>query len=159
MSEALGFHAQLFLAGRRINDGMGAYVASQMVKAMLKRQLLIDGARVLILGLTFKENCTDLRNTRVVDVLAELRDYGVQVDVHDPCVDPEEALAEYGITLISKPEPAAYNGVILAVAKSIRIMVNFDMIGTIFCAAFNKHSIGTIRGRVGIALMPSTELF
>ena len=116
MSEALGFHAQLILAGRRINDGMGAYVASQMVKAMLKRQLLIDGARVLILGLTFKENCTDLRNTRVVDVLAELRDYGVQVDVHDPWVDPEEALANYGITLISKPEPAAYDGVILAVA-------------------------------------------
>jgi UDP-N-acetyl-D-galactosamine dehydrogenase len=117
-SEALGFHAQVILAGRRINDGMGAYVASQMVKAMLKRQQPVDGARVLVLGLTFKENCPDLRNTCVVDVLAELCDYGIQVDVHDPWVDPEEALAEYGITLISKLEPAAYDGIILAVAHN-----------------------------------------
>ena len=95
-AEAMGYHPQVILAGRRINDGMGAYVASQLVKAMLKRRLPVDGARVLILGLTFKENCPDLRNTRVVDVVAELRDYGVQVDVHDPWVDPVEAQNEYG---------------------------------------------------------------
>ena len=115
-AEALGYHPQVILSGRRINDGMGAYVASQLVKAMLKRRVQVDGARVLILGLTFKENCPDLRNTRVVDVVAELRDYGVRVDVHDPWVDEAEALAEYGIDLISTPEPAAYDGVILAVA-------------------------------------------
>ena len=115
-AEARGYHPQVILAGRRINDGMGAYVASQLVKTMLKRRLQVDGARVLILGLTFKENCPDLRNTRVVDVVAELRDYGVQVDVHDPWVDAGEAKHEYGLDLVKTPEPAAYDGVILAVA-------------------------------------------
>ena len=115
-AEAMGYHPQVILAGRRINDGMGAYVASQLVKAMLKRRLQVDGARVLILGLTFKENCPDLRNTRVVDVVAELCDYGVQVDVHDPWVDPNEAKREYGLDLVTMPEPATYDGVILAVA-------------------------------------------
>jgi len=115
-AEAMGYHPQVILAGRRINDGMGAYVASQLVKTMLKRRLQVDGARVLILGLTFKENCPDLRNTRVVDVVSELRDYGVQVDVHDPWVDAAEAKHEYGLDLVTTPEPAAYDGVILAVA-------------------------------------------
>ena len=98
-AEAIGYHPQIILAGRRINDGMGAYVASQLVKAMLKRRLQVDGARVLILGLTFKENCPDLRNTRVIDVVAELREYGVHVDVHDPWVDAAEAKQEYGLAL------------------------------------------------------------
>ncbi|HEY8161041.1 MAG TPA: Vi polysaccharide biosynthesis UDP-N-acetylglucosamine C-6 dehydrogenase TviB [Methylocystis sp.] len=115
-AEALGYHPQVILAGRRINDGMGAYVAGQVVKAMLKRRIQVDGARVLALGLTFKENCPDLRNTRVVDVLAELRDYGVTVDVHDPWADPDEARHEYGLDLIKRPEKRAYDGVMLAVA-------------------------------------------
>jgi UDP-N-acetyl-D-glucosamine/UDP-N-acetyl-D-galactosamine dehydrogenase len=115
-AEAMGYHPQVILAGRRINDWMGAYVAGQLVKAMLKRRIEVGGARVLILGLTFKENCPDLRNTRVVDVVAELRDYGVQVDVHDPWVDAAEAKHEYGLDLVTRPQPAAYNGVILAVA-------------------------------------------
>ena len=118
-AEAVGYHPQVILAGRRINDGMGPYVAGQLVKAMLKRRIHVDGARVLILGLTFKENCPDLRNTRVVDVVAELRDYGVQVNVHDPWVDPAEAAYEYGITLVGTPEPEAYDGIILAVAHDI----------------------------------------
>jgi UDP-N-acetyl-D-galactosamine dehydrogenase len=115
-AEAMGYHPQVILAGRRINDGMGAYVAGQLVKAMLKRRLQVDGARVLILGLTFKENCPDLRNTRVIDVVAELREYGVQVDVHDPWVDAAEAKQEYGLDLITTPEPSAYDGIILAMA-------------------------------------------
>ncbi|WP_217902998.1 Vi polysaccharide biosynthesis UDP-N-acetylglucosamine C-6 dehydrogenase TviB [Sulfitobacter sp. HGT1] len=115
-AEAMGYHPQVILAGRRINDGMGAYVASQLIKAMLKRRLQVDGARVLILGLTFKENCPDLRNTRVVDVVAELRDYGVQVDVHDPWVEPAAAQHEYGIALLETPQFDAYDGVVLAVA-------------------------------------------
>ena len=82
-SEMLGYHPEVILTGRRINDGMGAYVAGRIVKTMLKRRIQIDGARVLILGLAFKENCPDLRNTRVVDVVTELRDYGIAVDVHD----------------------------------------------------------------------------
>jgi len=115
-AEALGYHPQVILAGRRINDGMGAYVAGQLVKAMLKRRIHVDGARVLVLGLTFKENCPDLRNTRVVDVVAELRDYGVQVDVHDPWAAPDEARHEYALDLVAEPEAAAYDGVVLAVA-------------------------------------------
>ena len=115
-AEAIGYHPQIILAGRRINDGMGAYVAGQLVKAMLKRRLQVDGARVLILGLTFKENCPDLRSTRVIDVVAELRGYGVHVDVHDPWVDAADVQNEYGLALVTTPEPGAYDGVILAVA-------------------------------------------
>ena len=115
-AEAMGYHPQVILAGRRINDGMGAYVASQLVKAMLKRRFHVNGARVLILGLTFKENCPDLRNTRVLDVVAELQDYGVYVDVHDPWVDAADVKQEYGLALVTTPEPNAYDGVILAVA-------------------------------------------
>ena len=118
-AEAMGYHPQVILAGRRINDGMGAYVAGQMVKAMLKRRIQVDGARVLVMGLTFKENCPDLRNTRVVDVIAELGDYGVVVDVHDPWVDPDEARREYGIEVIDAPQAGDYDGIILAVAHDL----------------------------------------
>jgi UDP-N-acetyl-D-glucosamine/UDP-N-acetyl-D-galactosamine dehydrogenase len=115
-AEAIGYHPQIILAGRRLNDGMGAYVAGQMVKALLRKRIHVQGARVLIMGLTFKENCPDLRNTRVTDVIAELQDYGILVDVHDPWVDPAEAQHEYGITLINQLQEATYDGVILAVA-------------------------------------------
>lgn len=118
-AEAIGYHPQVILAGRRINDGMGAYVASELVKAMIRKGITVKGARVLILGLTFKENCPDLRNTRVVDVISELRDYGIAVDVNDPWVDASEAMCEYGIKLIEAPELGAYDGVILAVAHEI----------------------------------------
>jgi UDP-N-acetyl-D-glucosamine/UDP-N-acetyl-D-galactosamine dehydrogenase len=138
-AEALGYHPQVILAGRRINDGMGAYVASQMVKAMLKRRIHVDGARVLVLGLTFKENCPDLRNTRVVDVVAELRGYGVQVDVHDPWVDAEAARAEYSLDLSATPEIGAYDGIVLAVAHDVfrsagpEALSNYGRVGAIFC--------------------------
>lgn len=115
-SEAIGYHPQIILAGRRINDGMGAYAARQLIKAMLKRRIHVDGAKVLILGLTFKENCPDVRNSRVIDIVKELREYGVRVDVHDPLVDRAEAKKEYGLALITQPEPAAYDGVVVAVA-------------------------------------------
>ncbi|MCF8708914.1 Vi polysaccharide biosynthesis UDP-N-acetylglucosamine C-6 dehydrogenase TviB [Rhizorhapis sp. SPR117] len=113
-AEAMGYHPEVILAGRRINDGMGNYVAGQMVKGMLKRRIQVDGARVLVLGLTFKENCPDLRNTRVVDVIAELREYGIEVDVTDPLASPAEAEREYGIKLVS-PKEGYYDGVIIAV--------------------------------------------
>jgi len=115
-AEAMGYHPQVILAGRRINDGMGAYVAGQLVKAMLKRRIQVDGARVLVLGLTFKENCPDLRNTRVIDVVRELQDYGISVDVFDPWVDNAEAQREYGITPVEQLEEAAYDGIIVTVA-------------------------------------------
>ena len=115
-AEAIGYYPQVILAGRRINDGMGAYIASEMVKAMMRRRIQVNGARVLMLGLTFKENCPDLRNTKVVDVIAELEDYGVRVDVFDPWANHAEAQHEYGIALIDAPEKGAYDGIIGAVA-------------------------------------------
>jgi len=118
-AEEIGYHPQVILSGRRINDGMGAYVAGQMIKAMMKKGINVARARVLILGLTFKENCPDLRNTRVVDILEELRDYGVEVDIHDPLADPATALAEYGLTLTETPEPARYDGIMLAVPHQL----------------------------------------
>jgi len=117
-AEAIGYHPHVILAGRRINDGMGSYVAGEMVKAMMKRRIQVGGGRVLVLGLTFKENCPDLRNTRVVDVIAELEQYGVAVDVYDPWASPAEALEEYGISLVEAPEAGAYDAVLAAVAHS-----------------------------------------
>jgi UDP-N-acetyl-D-galactosamine dehydrogenase len=118
-AEALGYHPQVILAGRRINDGMGAYVAGQMVKAMLKRRIHVEGSRVLVLGLTFKENCPDLRNTRVVDVVRELAEFGVGVDVHDPWADEAEAVSEYGLCLVGAPKVGSYDGLILAVSHDV----------------------------------------
>lgn len=115
-AEAMGYHPEVILAGRRINDGMGAYIAGQMVKAMLKRRIQVDGARVLVLGLAFKENCPDLRNTKVIDVVNELRDYGIVTDVYDPWVSADEACHEYGLDLVESPEAGCYDGIILAVA-------------------------------------------
>lgn len=115
-AEAIGYHPQIILAGRRINDGMGVYVAGQLFKEMLKRRVQVVGARVLVLGLTFKENCPDLRNTRVIDVVRELQDYEIQVDVHDPWVNGDQAQHEFGLDLVQKPLDHTYDGIILAVA-------------------------------------------
>jgi len=117
-AQSIGYHPEIILAGRRLNDGMGAYVVSQLVKGMLKRRIHVDGARVLVMGLTFKENCPDLRNTRVVDIINELAEYNIQVDVYDPWVAVEEARHEYGITPITEPAINAYDGIVLAVAHN-----------------------------------------
>ncbi|GAA5444408.1 UDP-N-acetyl-D-glucosamine 6-dehydrogenase [Microbulbifer sp. NBRC 101763] len=117
-AESIGYHPEIILAGRRLNDGMGAYVASQLVKAMLKKRIHVDGARVLVMGLTFKENCPDLRNTKIVDIIRELADYNIKVDVYDPWINVEEAQSEYGIIPVLEPTSDAYDGIILAVAHS-----------------------------------------
>jgi UDP-N-acetyl-D-glucosamine/UDP-N-acetyl-D-galactosamine dehydrogenase len=114
-AEQVGYHPEVILAGRRINDGMGAYVVKQLVKTMLRRRIHVDGAKVLVMGLAFKENCPDLRNTRVVDILDELNDYGMDVDVFDPWVDALDAQNEYGFIPIEKPEIGKYEAIILAV--------------------------------------------
>lgn len=115
-AEAIGYHPHVILAGRRINDGMGAYIAGEMVKAMMRRRIQVNGSRILVLGLTFKENCPDLRNTKVVDVIAELKDYGAEVDVYDPWAESAEAEHEYGIALTDKLDEGVYDGVVGAVA-------------------------------------------
>lgn len=118
-AQQAGYHPEVILAGRRINDGMGRYVVAQLVKAMIRKRIQVEGARVLILGLAFKEDCPDLRNTRVVDILRELADYGALVDVHDPWVDAGEARRDYGLDLTATPKIGAYDAVILAVAHQV----------------------------------------
>ncbi|ANY17641.1 Vi polysaccharide biosynthesis UDP-N-acetylglucosamine C-6 dehydrogenase TviB [Bordetella pseudohinzii] len=115
-AQSIGYHPEIILAGRRLNDSMGGYVVSQLVKCMTKKRLHVQGAKVLVMGLTFKENCPDLRNTRVVDIIKELGEYGVEVDVYDPWVDAEEAKHEYGITPVAQPSQGSYDAIILAVS-------------------------------------------
>lgn len=114
-AQSIGYHPEIILAGRRINDSMGQYVVSQLVKAMMKKRIQVQGARVLVMGLAFKENCPDLRNTRIVDIVTELKDYGVQADVLDPWVAVEEAQREYAITPITQPDAGTYDAIVLAV--------------------------------------------
>ena len=115
-AQAIGYHPEVILAGRRVNDGMGEYVASQLIKAMTKKGIAIKDSKVLIMGLTFKENCPDIRNTKVVDIVSELKDYGCQVEVCDPWVDSEEALHEYGVAITKQLNAENYDAIILAVA-------------------------------------------
>jgi UDP-N-acetyl-D-galactosamine dehydrogenase len=115
-AQSIGYHPEIILAGRRLNDSMGSYVVSQLVKAMTKQRIHVQGARVLVMGLAFKENCPDLRNTRIVDIVNELGEYNVNVDVFDPWVDPEAAIHEYNITPVTKPEAGQYDAIILAVS-------------------------------------------
>lgn len=114
-AQSIGYHPEIILAGRRLNDGMGAYVASQLVKAMLKKRLHVEGSRVLVMGLTFKENCPDLRNTRVIDIIKELNEYNIKVDVYDPWVNATDAEHEYGLSPVVEPAIRTYDAVVLAV--------------------------------------------
>lgn len=115
-AQAIGYHPEIILAGRRLNDSMGAYVVTQLVKGMIKKKIQVEGAKVLVLGLSFKENCPDIRNTKVIDIVNELQEYYMDVDVYDPWIDSEETQHEYGITPVSSPASGHYDAVILAVA-------------------------------------------
>ena len=115
-AQEVGYHPEIILAGRRINDGMGEYVADRVVKLMTKQGINVVGSRVLLLGFAFKENCPDFRNTKVVDVLNALKAYNINVDVHDPWVDPCDARSSLGIELKAHPDPASYDAAVLAVA-------------------------------------------
>ncbi len=134
-AESIGYHPEIILAGRRLNDSMGEYVASQLVKAMTKRRIHVNQSRVLVLGFTFKENCPDLRNTKVVDIVRELQQYNVQVDVFDPWINSEEADHEYGIKPIYTPEPGSYDAIIIAVAHA-----QFYALGEGGIRSFGKHN-------------------
>jgi len=115
-AQSIGYHPQVILAGRRINDNMGKYVVTCLIKAMIRKKLQVVDANILILGLTFKENCPDLRNTRVLDVANALKEYDVNVDIYDPRADAQQAQQLYGLGLLDKPQHGAYDAVILAVA-------------------------------------------
>ncbi len=115
-AQQIGYHPEVILSGRRINDGMGSHVAQRVIHQMVQRRMHVAQAKVLVLGLAFKENCPDLRNTRVTDVIAELRRYGADVEVHDPWVDTAEAQHEYGLTPVKELKPGTYDAIVLAVA-------------------------------------------
>ncbi len=117
-AQEIGYHPEIILAGRRLNDGMGAYVVAQLIKAMTKKSIQVGGSKVLVMGLAFKENCPDLRNTRVVDIVNELKEYNCDVDVHDPWCSINEAMNEYDITLRSEIHNNTYDAIIIAVAHN-----------------------------------------
>lgn len=126
-AEAIGYHPQMILAGRRINDNMGSYVANQVVKLMIKKSHQIHDSRVLVLGLTFKENCPDIRNTRVIDIVSELKDFGCKVDIYDPWASQAEVKHEYNLTLADKScltNMTDYSAIILAVAHNQFLELN-----------------------------------
>ncbi len=115
-AQEIGYHPEMILAGRRINDGMGAYVAERVVKLMTRRRIVAVDANILILGMTFKENCPDVRNTRVIDLIEEFRGYNANVDVYDPWADPKEVEHEYGITPVAELAQGKYDAIIVAVS-------------------------------------------
>jgi UDP-N-acetyl-D-galactosamine dehydrogenase len=117
-AQSVGYHPEMILAGRRLNDGMGTYAVSQLVKNMLHKRIQVEGANVLIMGLTFKENCPDLRNTKIVDIVSELKEYNMNVDITDPWCSSEQAEHEYNLSLTEKPEVGHYDAIILAVAHN-----------------------------------------
>ncbi|MDW2113375.1 Vi polysaccharide biosynthesis UDP-N-acetylglucosamine C-6 dehydrogenase TviB [Vibrio sp. 1731] len=133
-AQTVGYHPEMILAGRRLNDGMGKYVVSELVKKMLKQRIHVEGANVLVMGLTFKENCPDLRNTKVVDIVAELKEYNINVDVVDPWCSNEEAQHEYGLSL-SQPKLNHYDAIIMAVGHN-----EFKEMGASEIRALGKES-------------------
>ncbi|MNT05016.1 UDP-N-acetyl-D-glucosamine 6-dehydrogenase [compost metagenome] len=117
-AQEFGYHPEIILAGRRLNDSMGEYVASQVVKLMIKKGISVNGAAVLMLGITFKENCPDVRNTKIVDVIAALKDYGIMVTIYDPLANPEEVQGEYGLETTTIVPEQKYDAVVLGVAHA-----------------------------------------
>jgi UDP-N-acetyl-D-galactosamine dehydrogenase len=132
-AQETGYNPEMILAGRRINDNMGLYVVSRVIKLMLRKQIHVMGAKVLVMGLTFKENCPDIRNTKVTDIINEFESYGSCVDVHDPWVDKDEAKAEYGLRLLEAPASGQYDAIVLCVAHK-----EFRAIGIEHIKAFGK---------------------
>jgi len=133
-AQEIGYNPEVILAGRRINDGMGAHVVERVIKLMTQRRIHVVDAKILVLGLAFKENCPDLRNTRVVDIIDELNDYHANIDVYDPWVNAEEAMEEYGINLIESPAAGDYDAIILAVGHN-----QFKALGSEGIRAFGKQ--------------------
>jgi UDP-N-acetyl-D-galactosamine dehydrogenase len=134
-AQSVGYHPEMILAGRRLNDGMGQYVVSQLVKQMVKKRIHVEGAKVLVMGLTFKENCPDLRNTKIVDIVKELKEYSINPDIIDPWCSNEQAQHEYGLSLIDTPEKGQYDAIILAVSHD-----EFKAMGAKAISALGKES-------------------
>jgi UDP-N-acetyl-D-galactosamine dehydrogenase len=127
-AESLGYHPQVILSGRRVNDNMGMFVANKVVKLMISKGHTIKGASVLILGVTFKENCPDVRNTKVIDIYNELKQFKLNVDIYDPWADPAEVKHEYDLDLLPKLNGKKYDAVIVAVAHDSFSKINFEQL-------------------------------
>lgn len=127
-AESIGHHPEIVLAALRLNDKMGEYVASQLVKQMVIKEIQVHKSRILILGLTFKENCPDIRNTKIIEMISSLKEYDIQVDVYDPWANATDAMHEYGIQLCDSPIVDTYDGIILAVAHHQFKDMGIDMI-------------------------------
>jgi UDP-N-acetyl-D-glucosamine/UDP-N-acetyl-D-galactosamine dehydrogenase len=143
-AQQIGYHPEVILSGRRINDGMGQHVAQRVIKLMTQRRIHTAGSNILVLGLAFKENCPDLRNTRVTDVVGEFASYGANVDVHDPWVSAEEARHEYGLELVADLVPARYDAIVLAVAHHQFITLGVERIralGKPGCVLFDVKQV------------------
>jgi UDP-N-acetyl-D-galactosamine dehydrogenase len=140
-AQEVGYYPEIILAGRRLNDGMGAYVADQVVKAMVKKNMQVNGAEVLILGFTFKENCPDVRNTRVIDIYRELVDYSVNITVHDPRASPDEVAHEYGISTCCELPDKKFDAIILAVAHQEFMGLDYAVLGTQNVVMFDVKSV------------------
>jgi len=125
-AQEVGYQPDMILAGRRLNDHMGAYVANTVIKKMVRKGIDTSQSNILILGLSFKENCPDLRNTKVVDIINEFNEYGIKVDVYDPWVNREDAKALYGVNLVEEPQPSNYDAIVLAVAHKQFVELSFD---------------------------------
>ena len=138
-AQSVGYHPEMILAGRRLNDGMAQYVVSQLVKKMITKRIHVEGANILIMGLTFKENCPDLRNTKVVDIVSELKEYNINVDVVDPWCSSEEADAEYGLSLCDKPKQGEYDAIVIAVGHD-----EFKLMGIEQIKALGKEEASVV---------------
>jgi UDP-N-acetyl-D-galactosamine dehydrogenase len=127
-AQEVGYHPEIILAGRRLNDSMGEYVASQVVKLMIKKGVIVNGSDVLMLGITFKENCPDVRNTKIVDVIKSLKDYGINVTIFDPWANPEEAMHEYGLTTVKEMPQQKFDAIVLGVAHKEFTEMDFSAV-------------------------------
>ncbi|MEN8815604.1 MAG: nucleotide sugar dehydrogenase [Nonlabens sp.] len=142
-AQEVGYHPEIILAGRRMNDGMGSYVAGEVVKLMLSKDIKVKNAKALVLGITFKENCPDVRNTKVIDVISNLKEFGIDVTVYDPLANPDEVEHEYGVRNLTSLENEKYDSIILAVAHDQFLELDLEMLSA------EKVAIYDVKGVLG----------
>ena len=150
-AQEVGYHPEIILAGRRLNDSMGSYVAAEVIKLMVKKDIPVKSAKILVLGITFKENCPDIRNTKVIDIINELTSYNTSVDVYDPWANPQEVEHEYQITSFKELPENKYDAVVLAVAHEVYKKLNLDDIKKENAVVYDVKAVldkGSIDGRL-----------
>lgn len=149
-AQAHGYHPEIILVGRRLNDTMGDYVASQVVKLMIKKSIVLQNASVLILGITFKENCPDIRNTKVIDMIRSFQDYGLNVSVYDPWADPAEVFDTYGISSSSNLPVAQYDAIVHAIAHTVFLQIDINDLKKTTAIIYDVKSVlpFTVDGRL-----------